>query len=42
VPAALSITVQDKPSSGGSSEWYTLLLLAAIVWRTRHVARAGK
>ena len=42
VPATLSITVQDKPSSGGSSEWYMLLLLAVIVWRTRHVARPGQ
>jgi hypothetical protein len=39
VPSTLSITVRDKPSSGGSSEWYMLLLLAIIVWRARHVAR---
>jgi hypothetical protein len=39
VPSTLSITVRDKPSSGGSFEWYMLLLLAIIVWRARHVAR---
>ncbi|MDG1033246.1 MAG: hypothetical protein P8O92_03310, partial [Luminiphilus sp.] len=40
VPSTLSITVQDKPSSGGSSDWHLLLLLTMIVWRTRHVARS--